>query len=327
MPLYATHSEIRENCANIETIQSATEAQLNIWGTEAFVRINLWCGQDFQYEVQAEKTTYGSYHPTIFLPKVMAGDAVINVTDQHGAQTLVPSTDIEHIPYSYSFRYLPLNQVLPPDDLIRFSVKADWGYVQSKEALVIHFANEVKSKYEAHRSSGTYHVVYDGVNVTTSPSATDLTTALALLNELRTDYNAHILDTTVHLAAGTNAVTAATATDAATALALAADLQKQFGLHAPDTALHPAGDASKVLGSTAHRILPEEIKIAFYKVLGRIALRDNPDDLRYHNSGFTSETFGDGYSYNLSNAELRALIHPNDAALLWNHQHSGRTVA
>lgn len=75
-----------------------------------------------------------------------------------------------------------------------------------------------------------------------------------------------------------------------------------------------------------YETLPEEIVFAFYKVTSRIALRDNQDDLRYQNSGFATENWSDGYSYSLSDPELRALIHPNDVALLWAHQHPGRTA-
>ncbi len=201
--MYATLQEIRDNCANIANVANGTDEQITMWGTEAFVRINLWCGMDFTFEDQVTKTTYGSYHPTIHLPKVVSGDVAVMVTPPGGTPEVVPDTDLEIEPNTYSFRYLPLNTAYPQTGQIKFEITADWGY----------------------------------------------------------------------------------------------------------------------------ETLPTEIKIAFYKITGRIALRDNEDDLRYHNSGFTSESWGDGYSYNISNAELRSLIHPNDVVLLWKHQHHGRVVS
>lgn len=203
MSLYATLNDIRENCSSIENIANGTDAQLTMWGSEAAIRINMWCGQSFDFEDQTVKTVYGSYHPSVFLPKRMHGAVAMTVTEHGGSPLAVPADDIEVQDGGLYFRYLPNNRELPSTQQLKFTITADWGY----------------------------------------------------------------------------------------------------------------------------EVLPEEIVLAFYKITSRIALRDNIEDLRYHNSGFTSESWSDGYSYSLSDAELRSLIHPNDAVLLWNHQNTGRTAA
>lgn len=64
--------------------------------------------------------------------------------------------------------------------------------VASTLAAAILLANDVKSKYNTHRASTTYHYTADSTNVTTSSDATDQSSLNTLLNEIKTDFNAHM---------------------------------------------------------------------------------------------------------------------------------------
>lgn len=59
-------------------------------------------------------------------------------------------------------------------------------------ATAITLANAIKSDYNTHRASTTYHYNEDATNVITSADATDQSSLNTLLNELKTDLNAHI---------------------------------------------------------------------------------------------------------------------------------------
>jgi hypothetical protein len=68
--------------------------------------------------------------------------------------------------------------------------------------------------------------------VIAAPVATDLTTANALANELKADFNTHLTETGVHLKNDvTNAVTAADATDQGTLETLLADIKAMNNAH------------------------------------------------------------------------------------------------
>ena len=55
-------------------------------------------------------------------------------------------------------------------------------------------ANLMKASYNTHRASTTYHYNADATNVTSSADASDQSSLNTLLNELKTDVNAHIAD-------------------------------------------------------------------------------------------------------------------------------------
>lgn len=52
-------------------------------------------------------------------------------------------------------------------------------------------ANDVKSKYNTHRASTTYHYTADGTNVISAADATNQATLDTLINELKADLNLH----------------------------------------------------------------------------------------------------------------------------------------
>lgn len=53
-------------------------------------------------------------------------------------------------------------------------------------------ANDIKSKYETHRASTTYHYTADSTNTISATNATTLAELITLLIELRDDINAHM---------------------------------------------------------------------------------------------------------------------------------------
>lgn len=59
-------------------------------------------------------------------------------------------------------------------------------------ATAITRANDIKAKYNVHRASTTYHYTADSTNVTAASDATDQSSLNTLLNELKTDINAHM---------------------------------------------------------------------------------------------------------------------------------------
>lgn len=67
------------------------------------------------------------------------------------------------------------------------------SYVPARTlAAAILRANDMKSKYNTHRASTTYHYTADGTNTISSADATDQTSLNTLLNELKADLNLHM---------------------------------------------------------------------------------------------------------------------------------------
>jgi hypothetical protein len=59
-------------------------------------------------------------------------------------------------------------------------------------ATGITLANAIKADYEVHRASTTYHYTADATNTIAAVNASDQSSLNTLLNELKTDINAHI---------------------------------------------------------------------------------------------------------------------------------------
>ena len=94
------------------------------------------------------------------------------------------------------------------------------------------------------------HDVNDTTNPVTSSDATNQTTLNTLLNEIKTDYNAHRVSTTFHDAAdSTNAVTSADATDAATSVTLANEIKTDYNAHRSQADVHPHDDSANEVTS------------------------------------------------------------------------------
>jgi len=101
----------------------------------------------------------------------------------------------------------------------------------SDQATLETLLNEIKTDYNAHRVSTTFHEVADSTNVVSSANASDLPTALTLVNEIKADFNAHRVMGTVHYYTDPNAVTSADATNLATAITLANEIKTDYNNH------------------------------------------------------------------------------------------------
>lgn len=80
---------------------------------------------------------------------------------------------------------------------------------------------------------------HDTTGLVTEAAAADATTAVALVNDIKAQYVAHIADESAHVAADeTNSVAAADATDSATAITLANEAKADFNAHIALAASH-----------------------------------------------------------------------------------------
>lgn len=80
---------------------------------------------------------------------------------------------------------------------------------------------------------------HETTTLVSEAAATDTATAVALVNDAKTQYEAHRVDTDAHDAAdSTNAVAAADATDQATAITLANEVKADFNAHTALEASH-----------------------------------------------------------------------------------------
>lgn len=61
-------------------------------------------------------------------------------------------------------------------------------------------ANEIKTDYEAHRASTTFHYNADSTNTISASDASDQSSLNTLLNELKTDINAHMASAPTNVA-------------------------------------------------------------------------------------------------------------------------------
>lgn len=122
---------------------------------------------------------------------------------------------------------------------------------------VLDLVNDLRSAYEAHRvrvldgANGAVHGAGYGnsdlVNEVTEAVATDLATAIALVNDIKAQYNAHeALDSTnnIHLSATnpSHVVSSADASSWSTVETLANEIRTKFLLHIASTARHTNDD-------------------------------------------------------------------------------------
>lgn len=101
-------------------------------------------------------------------------------------------------------------------------------------ATVLTLANSLRAKLITHWASTGVHGVHmtASAQAFTAPAATDQTTANALLNEEKADYNTHLSESGVHINDdSTNTVTAADATDLASSITLANEIKADYNAH------------------------------------------------------------------------------------------------
>lgn len=343
--MYATVNEIRAVSRNLETILSSPKGDIEWWGEEAKLVIDRFCGQDFSFEQRKTRVVRADDY-ILYFDKPISGD--VELVSQTGGLVEDPtfttnsdgSTTLRMGSYqifpgkAYMLYHTSNLEFKPPRDprLYRpdlLNITGDWGYATSKETLVVLLANELKEKYQSHRASGTFHQAIDVVNIVTSPDATDLDSAITLLNELKVDMSNHFLDLGFHCAIEAEAIDSPAATDLESAMILAEDMKHDFNLHIVNEPAHECmclDTTNHVYGSTSNPTVPPAVKRIFIKLVQRISLRSNLDDQIQFNGPYESETTGDGYTYNMSNGTLRNLLRPEDRELLWPYVNHGRVI-
>jgi len=111
-------------------------------------------------------------------------------------------------------------------------------------------ANEIKSDYNTHAASTTYHVAAD-TNLVTSSDSTTLATVITLVNEIKVDFNAHLTESGVHRTSDTfTTIIAADAIDLTSVYALLNELRTKYNAHIARTDNHKAADTSNTVTST-----------------------------------------------------------------------------
>ncbi len=84
-----------------------------------------------------------------------------------------------------------------------------------------------------------------------SATATDETTLVTMVNELKADINTHFADTIAHNTAVSSAVATATATNAATAVTLVNALKTAYNAHLTASNVHYTNDSTNAVSSAA----------------------------------------------------------------------------
>lgn len=349
--MYMTGDEIRALSRRIPAICNATDEELDFWMDDAFDVINNYCQQDFTFERQVTRQVRASNNTIVTLPKVLSGD--ITVTDEDGRGLSTPSAstssstyptyggtssgfvkgpkgaDIEVFAGTNHLGYYQNNIKQPRQAAKLLNVTGDWGFALTSTALLTDSVNEVKAAYEAHRADATVHVAADGVNVITSPDATDFDSSAVLLNELKAVINSHFQDITAHNEADSTEITEPDVTDETSAFVLLADIKSQLNSHFSNTTVHDEADTANEITANTDQygaVMPRVIRRVFLRLVQRIALRDDPEDIRQLNSPYANETLGDDYTYDLSNGTLRNLMRPEEAHMLLPYVNRGKVV-
>lgn len=354
--MYMTGDEIRALSRRIPEIVDATDEELSFWMDEAADVINNFCQQDFAFERQTTRQVRATTNTLVYLPKVLSGE--VTVKDDEGGtvfstisdsqnlinpvifndnDTVVSSTvgisttgyAIEVFPGAHTLGYYSRNRQYRPANARILYVTGDWGFINSKEELLLHAINSLKSLYNSHRLSSAYHLAADTVNNILSADATDLATGLDLINELKAKINAHFGSTVSHTEADPNTATIDSAGDIDSAFLLAEDLKKKFNKHLLNRTVHIEQDRENTLVDNLdylNAVMPRQIRRAFLRIVQRLSIRDNAEDIRQINSPYSQETLGDGYSYDISNGTLRSLLRPEEAHMLLPYVNRGRVI-
>jgi hypothetical protein len=98
--------------------------------------------------------------------------------------------------------------------------------------------NDIKSLYNTHRASTTYHAAADSTNTLATADQSDLATGQTLANAAKTAFNAHIILMSSHIVKDDSmTVTAANATDLASLIVLTNALKAAYNKHVNRTHL------------------------------------------------------------------------------------------
>jgi hypothetical protein len=84
-----------------------------------------------------------------------------------------------------------------------YSVTLNYGSTSVPISFIITLANHLKRLFNQHMTTDGVHVLNDSVNVILTSDAHDVDTAIALTNEVKAAYNAHVVGQLVHSIIGT----------------------------------------------------------------------------------------------------------------------------
>lgn len=323
MTYYATLDEIKDRSTRINAVADATDPDIELWCDEAYVRVNKACGQKFTFEAQTAKRVEVGSTNFLYLPAPISGD--ISIVDEDGEE--MDLEDFKFYEGKWYCHYYGMNTRYRERDPFYIIITADWGFVNTTEAMVVAFANEAKVQFNAHCADTDVHASADSTNPVATANATDLTSAYTLLNAIKANLNAHMASVTYHSVADTDVVTAANASTEATAVTLAGAIKTAYTDHLVDDGHVEDDETNQLLYSVTNPILPREIFTVYLKVVQRLGVRDNVEDNRQQMSGYASERFGDGYNYDLSDKTQLSIIQPSDWELLQDYINTGNVTS
>lgn len=112
----------------------------------------------------------------------------------------------------------------------------DISDVAATTATVVAVANDLRDKLNLHRTRTGVHGTNDLVNVVSSPLASDLTSAIVLLNDIRAKFNAHVVSVSgspgIHRVSDADAIVASQeAGNLPSAVILAEELKRRYEYH------------------------------------------------------------------------------------------------
>jgi len=357
--MYMTGDEVRTLSRRLPEIINSTDEELSFWMDDAFDILNNFCQQDFVYERQVTKSVRATTGTLVYLPKVLSGS--VTVADALGTIIFSSNTNIigvagdgiytgegdsgvgtpgiyggngsssmvELFPGNFVLGYYQYNTPFPRPTARTLYVTGDWGFAPNRGQFLYDGINALKASYTKHIASTVAHSQADTLNVLLLANATDLETAALLLNEIKGAMNSHFGDFVVHKAADPNIVTTPDVTDEASAFALLQALKGRFNAHVSSLTYHievEVGSTLTVGVDPASAVIPRQIRRAYLRLVQRIAIRDDAEDHRQINSPYSTETLGDGYSYDLGNGTLRNLLRPEEAHMLLPYVNRGRIV-
>lgn len=120
-------------------------------------------------------------------------------------------------------------------------------------AAAVALANNVKTEYNLHIASTTYHGSADSTNNVSTTNATDLPSLLTLCAAIKTKFDAHIIDITagVHNSADTtNTIVEAVPTDLPSAMRYLYNVSVHYAAHLANAVVHLVADTVDVLSMT-----------------------------------------------------------------------------
>lgn len=120
-------------------------------------------------------------------------------------------------------------------------------------SIIIEIINSIRTVYESHRIN-SIHPISDVINVIVSSPAIDLPTAITLINEIKSVFNAHRVQAGVHLANDlANIIIAPDATDIISLILLTEECRIRFNNHRLSIIFHLSQD---IINSPDSQIIP-----------------------------------------------------------------------